>query len=337
MSDISEQLEQMRKKLAGLEQRELDLTKRIDRLVGKLDAFDPELNALMREGLPLDLFTRSALLSKKYEVHGYYPYHLFNTDGSSVERSIDIYASHESIYTVPEDGGRLAGQSLPERNNLLIECKQRKEGVRWLFCFLPTSNKEWSIAGEDVPVVNAGFELRPTNEGYQSSANPKDVKNAIAQLNEAYIPFLVSREPEPEPNPSTYHDSRTRRGEHTWLLLVTNATLKVFEPPESFEELLKEEAANSNLFTEVPWLVFKPDRTLAQMFHQQAAVKALPIGPDREPSIPRLMADHTHEVHIVNFQYLSEFLALVEDPPRLKSISISIKVDNAPESNFTIT
>ncbi len=336
MTDITEQFEQMRKKLAVLEQRESELTKRIDRLVGKLGAFDPELNALMREGLPLDLFTRSALLSKKYEVHGYYPYHLFNTDGSSVERSIDIYASHESIYTVPEDGGRLAGQSWPERNNLLIECKQRREGVRWLFCFLPTSKKEWSIAGEEVPVMNAGFELRPTSEGYQSSANPKDVKNAIAQLNEAYIPFLVTREPAPEQKHSSYH-VRARRGENTWLLLVTNATLKVFEPPESFEELLKEEAANSTLFTEVPWLVFKPDRTLAQMFHQQAAVKALPPGQDYEPSIPNLMADHTHEVHIVNFQHLSEFLALVEDPPRVKSISISLKIDNGPESKFTIT
>jgi hypothetical protein len=336
MSDISEKFEELRAKLLTLEKRETELTKRVDRIVGKLDAFDPEINALMREGLPLDLFTRVALLTNKYDVHGYYPYHLINLDGTKVERSIDIYASREGIYTVPEGEGARAGQSWPERNNLLVECKQRRENVRWLFCFLPTSEKEWSVAGKEVPIVNAGFELRPSNEGFQSAANPKDVKNAIAQLNEAYIPFLVNREKEPKPGQRGLDEREKKFGEHTWLLLVTNSTLKVFQPPESFEELLKNEASANDLFTEVPWLVFKPDATLALMLHQMEAVADLSTAEDCKPSIPHLLAEDAHEVHIVNFKYLSEFLTLVEDPPRIKSISISLNVNGDPESTFTI-
>ena len=336
MSNPSEELESFRKKLDALEQRESDLGKRIDKLVGKLDGFDPELNALMREGLPLDLYTRTALITNGYEVHGYYPYHLLNTDGIRVERSIDIYASRESIYTVPADGGRLTEKSWLERNNLLVECKQRRESVRWLFCYLPTSKKEGSIAGKDVPIVNAGFELRPSNDGFQSSANPKDVKNAIAQLNEAHIPFLMSREIEITPNQRANPYYEPKSHEHTWLLLVTNAVLKVFQPPSSFEELLIDESRTGKHFTEVPWLIFKPDHTLSLMTHQQSSLSALKVPEKMEMSIPRILAEHTHEVHIVNFKHLSGFLSLVADPPRVKSISISLKVDGGPETMFEI-
>ncbi|MFZ5865772.1 MAG: hypothetical protein ACOYXY_07825 [Thermodesulfobacteriota bacterium] len=190
MREVEERIEKLRKKLAELERKELDLSKKFDRLIGKTNKFDPELNAIMREGLPLELFTRAALLANDYQVHGYYSFHLMNQDGSKTERSIDIYASRKSTYTVPPGKGSRSGETWPERNNLLVEIKQRRPSVRWLFCLLPTAKKAWSVAGPDVPVVNAGFELRPTDGGYKTSGNSKDVMNAIAQVNEAYIPFV---------------------------------------------------------------------------------------------------------------------------------------------------
>ena len=336
MSEQPDSLEEFRRKLSKLEQRESELAKRVDRLLGRVEKFDPELNALMREGLPLDLFTRAALLARKYDVHGYYPYHYANLDGSPIERSVDIYASRDSIYTVPEGVGPRAGESWPERDNLLVECKQRKEGVRWLFCLLPTSKKEWSIAGEKVPVVNAGFELRPSSDNSSSAANAKDVKNAIAQLNEAYIPFVVSRELKDAPSHPAKPGRRPERHENTWLLLVTSATLKVFQVSASFEELLAEDASRSTSFVEVPWLIFKPDRTLSLMCHQQAAVSSLPKAEDSHWSVLQLLAENTHEVHVIQYGHLSEFLALVEDPPRVKSINVTFRISDGPESSFTI-
>ena len=41
------------------------------------------------------------------------------------------------------------------------------------------------------------------------------------------------------------------------------------------------------------------------------------------------LADYAHEVHIVNFDRIDEFFAMVKDPPRIESINISLKVDGS--------
>lgn len=340
MNEVEESIEKLRQKLAALERRESELSKKYDRLIGKVDKFDPEINALMREGLPLELFTRVALLESHYEVHGYYPFYRNNTDGTKVERSVDIYASRDSTYTVPEGKGSRSGESWPERNNLLVEIKQRRENVRWLFCYLPTSKKQWSVAGKNIPIVNSGFEFRPSEQGLKSSGNPKDVNNAIAQLNQAYIPFLVERE-RGEDGYLRNHTHRFQSGhvhEHTWLLLVTNATLKVFKSQDDFKALLEKSRDEADVFHEEPWVLFKPERTLGLLYHQRQAIEPF-LGPKRneyDKSIPELMADHTNEVHIVNHDYLSDFLELVNDPPRAEKIQISFSVDGGKPSTVVI-
>jgi hypothetical protein len=148
MKPPAEEIERLRKKLSGLEERERELSNRLYRLTGRIGNVDPELTAFMREGLPLELFTRASLLDNGYEVHSYYLYHLINPDGSKTERSVDIYASGEITFTVPEGEGLMSGKSWPERNSLLVEIKQRRGNVLWLFCLLPTSQKKWSIASD---------------------------------------------------------------------------------------------------------------------------------------------------------------------------------------------
>ena len=80
-----------RKKIAELEKRAETLEKRFARLVGQADQFAPRTTSIMREGIPLDIFSRLALLENDFEVFGSYAYTLYDKDRDEVERSVDIY------------------------------------------------------------------------------------------------------------------------------------------------------------------------------------------------------------------------------------------------------
>jgi hypothetical protein len=221
---MSDDIEGPRKTIAALEKRAETLEKRYDRIVGKADEFVPKTTAIMREGIPLEIFTRLSLINSDFEVIGIYPYDYISRERDAVERSVDIYASRDSVYS--EEGK----PPLYERNHLLVEVKQRRAGVEWIFSTLPKSKKDWSIAGDVIPVANSGFEIRPTEGGLTNSGNPKDVANAIAQLNEAYMPFTLGlRQGGSIEMPGYSRRYAANKGhDYVWLLLVTNAKLKYF-------------------------------------------------------------------------------------------------------------
>lgn len=337
----------IRKKLAELEKRAETLEKRYDRLLGKAEAFTPKATAIDREGIPLEIFCRLALLENGFEVFGLYHYDMHDRERGAVERSADVYAAKDSVYTVPADGGPRAGESWAERNHLLVESKQRRDGVEWIFCALPTSRKIFSVAGKDVPVANTAFELRQAEGGGRAQENPNAIANAIAQLNQAYIPFQLGLENGAEiewPGRSRQYASPNRK-DATWLLLITNAELQYFEPPNNFTDMGQRASVEEAHFRKVPWIVFQPEATSGLRYHQLTSIRLAATSEDN-PTPPRpqtrrfktseLMAKFSHEVHVVNFAHLSTFLELVADPPRLKSIQISLSSPGQPPSTFEI-
>jgi hypothetical protein len=291
----------------------------------------------MREGIPLEIFTRLSLVNSDFEVIGIYPYEYISRERDAVERSVDIYASRDSVYS--EEGK----QPLYERNHLLVEVKQRRAGVEWIFSTLPKSKKDWSIAGDVIPVANSGFEIRPTEGGLTNSGNPKDVANAIAQLNEAYMPFTLGlRQGGSIEMPGYSRRYAANKGhDYVWLLLVTNAKLKYFIPPEIFHEIGSSADHEQGLFKEVPWVAFQPEASISMRYHQEETIQRSgyrhTIKPD---SVERHVVDaerkHTHEVHVVRYDHLPAFVALVNDPPRMKSIQFSLSVGGGPATNFAV-
>jgi hypothetical protein len=334
---MDEKVDALRKSIAALEKRAETLEKRYDRIVGRADEFVPKTTAIMREGIPLEIFTRLALINNNFEVFGIYPYEYISRERDTIERSVDVYAVRDSVYSA--DGG----VPLPERNHLLVEAKQRRPGVEWIFSTLPQSRKDWSIAGDSIPIANSGFELRPTESGLSNSGNPKDVVNAISQLNEAYMPFTLGlRQGASIETPGSSRKYSANRGhEYVWLLLVTNAKLKYFTPPEHFHEVGISAEQEHGLFKEVPWVAFRPEASLSLRYHQEHTIQRSGVRHTMKPdSVERLVIDaekeHTHEVHIVRYDHLSAFVALVNDPPRMKSIQFSLSVNGGPATNFTV-
>ncbi len=340
---MADETDALRKKVAELERRAETLEKRYDRLVGKAESFTPRATAIEREGIPLEIFCRLALLENGYEVFGLYHYDMHDRERGIVERSVDVYAVKDSVYSVPADGGRRAGESWPERNHLLVESKQRRDGVEWIFCALPTSRKKFSVAGKGVPVANAAFELRQA-EGGRAQDNPNSIANAISQLNQAYVPFHLGLENGAQiewPGGSRQYASSNKK-DATWLLLVTNAELYYFEPPQSFTDMSNRASVEDAHFRKVPWIVFQPEATSGLRYHQNTATRLAatledePTQANRRLSISEMMSKFSHEVHVVNYAHLSMFLGLVADPPRLKSIQISLSTPGQPRSIFEI-
>jgi hypothetical protein len=243
--------EELRQKIAKLEERAENLRKQFARHELGMEKWSPMLASVMREGVPLEIFTRLALIDAGFSAHGLFQYHSFNSDGSFIERSVDIYATRENTFTVPADRGQRAGESWPERNHLIVEAKQRRAGVTWVFCQLPGSVEPVVGVPSDVPLVNFAYELRPTGQAQKAKEanepdlkakpNTKDVENGIEQLEYAYMPKLVDIEQEwlgdyKRPRSVGRLASGVRR-DHLWCLLVTNARLMLFKPPKTFAEL----------------------------------------------------------------------------------------------------
>ena len=128
--------------------------------------------------------------------------------------------------------------------------------------------------------------------------------------------------------------------ENTWLLLVTNAEIKVLAETANLESLLSFNANqdNSELFTHAPWVTFQPEKPLSLVHHQQRSVEPL-VDSSRDKydrSTPELMSNSAHQVHIVHYEKLGDFLRLVADPPRVEQIGISLSVDGGEPTEFTI-
>ncbi|HEY0868864.1 MAG TPA: hypothetical protein VGD55_00555 [Acidothermaceae bacterium] len=331
----------MRVGLSKLEARVETATKQLARLEGGTEKFGPMLTSVMREGIPLEVFTRMALADSGYKVHGRYLYKFYNSDGW-IERSVDVYATQERTFTVPPDGGRQAGESWPERDHLLVEAKQRRNGVTWIFCHLPSSEKNHHFAPRDVPHVNFGYELRPGEHGPKPTGNTKDVENGLAQLEYAYIPKMVDvhnqwKTDHQHLGPRVFRGNGVRR-DSTWALLVTNARLMLFKPPATLAELEQDPPPRDDrLFVEAPWLVYQSQPSLHLLGHQATHVgplRGIPEGDDIV--LPVLMADQSCQVHIVNYNHLPRFLRLVEDPPRIKKIVVQLSVDGKESPPFKI-
>jgi hypothetical protein len=344
-----DELERQGKQLAELAKKLEALEKRYDRLIGKVDHYVPRTTAIMREGLPLEIFSRMALLKSDFQVFGLYRYVYFSESQMPVERSVDIYAVRDSVFTVPQGQGRMSGQSWPERNHLLIEVKQRRPGVDWVFAQKPASISMGSFAGSDVPVANSGFELRSSEAGASSSATPKDVNNAIAQLNQALLPFYVdvmSNHSFEAPGTSWRYAS-VNGTDHVYLILITNATLRYFSPPSTFGEIEYTPAQEQSLFREVPWIVYQPEHSAGLQYHQRQVVaaahaseeiKSRPATEFGDVRLLEYLAKHAHEVHIINFNHLDKVVELVKNPPRLGRIEVTLSAEGAPgpPMKFTI-
>jgi hypothetical protein len=342
-----DELERQRKQIAELATKLEALEKRYNRLIGKVDGYVPRTTAIMREGLPLEIFSRMALKERDFTVFGLYPYRYFSESQAAVERSVDIYAVRDSVYTVPEGRGNLSGKSWAERNHLLIEVKQRKLGVEWIFAQKPTSFQALSVAGSDVPVANSGFEIRPGETGLSASANPKDVNNAIAQLNQAYLPFYVNlfAHRSFEAPGTSWRYSSVNGKDHVYLILITNAKLRFFSPPPKFGDIDGASALENSMFIEVPWVIFQPEHTSGLQYHQQTVfadardggeIKTLENTNISGISLLQYLAKHAHEIHIINFDHLDKVVDLVKNPPRIERIQLKLSVDGAPPVDITI-
>lgn len=341
VSNENNNLESLRKTLVALEKRAEVLEKRYDRIIGKADQFVPRTSAVMREGVPLEIYSRLSLMNAGFDVHGIYSFVYRTTESQDIERSVDVYAVRDSVYTVPEGKGQMSGQSWPERMHVLVEVKQRRPGVEWVFSHKPLTHNPGTA--HQAPLVNTGFEIRPSESGISSSANPKDVNNAIAQLNQAYMPFyvgLLNKDKLVQTGMSKQYAAHSGREDIT-LLLITNAKLKVFNPPIDFYSIYEEERKDEAFFSEEPWVIFHPENSLWLKHHQKYTTqKALPPVEQRGSKYEMMqwMVDHSHEVHIVNFDHLEKFLNMLKDPPRLQSINLNVKVDSAkPSEGIQIT
>lgn len=342
-----DELERLKKQISELAAKAEALEKRYSRLIGKVDGYVPRTTSIMREGLPLEIFSRAALMERDFRVFGLYPYQYFSENQTDVERSIDIYAMRDSVYTVPDGQGRMSGKSWPERNHLLIEVKQRRLGVEWIFAQKPASFQGLNVAGSNVPMANSGFEIRPSETGVTGSANPRDVNNAIAQLNQAYLPFyvdLLAHRSFEAPGTSWRYSSLNGK-DHVYLILITNAKLRYFSPPPKFSEISGNATEEEALFTEVPWVIFQPEHTPGLQYHQQRVVRAAQDSKEVKPiedtsvdgvGLLQFLAKHTHEIHIINFDHLDKVVDLVKDPPRIERIQVNLSVDGAPPFSITI-
>lgn len=331
----------LRKALAALEKRAEILEKRFDRIIGKADEFTPRTSAIMREGVPLEIYSRLSLMNAGFDVHGIYSFPYRTTESQDIERSVDVYAVRDSVYTFPEGKGRMSGQSWPERTHVLVEVKQRRPGVEWVFSHKPITHNPGTA--HTAPVVDTGFEIRPSESGMSSAANPKDVNNAIAQLNQAYMPFhvgLLNKENLVQTGISKQYSAHHGR-EDIILLLITNAKIKVFNPPNDFYSMDEEERKDEVFFSEEPWVIFHPENSMWLRHHQKhTAQKAFPPleqgGSKYE--MMQSMVDSSHEVHIVNFDHLGKFFDMIKDPPRLGSINLNVSVEGAkPSDGIQIT
>lgn len=362
-SAIADDVENLRKRLQGLEARADNLQNRYEKLIGKADEFTPRTNAIMRAGIPLEIFSRQSLIEANFEVFGIYPFEYINRQNELTERSVDIYGARDTVYTVPEGSGQRSGESWPERIHLLVEIKQRRKGVEWVFSTLPISMKQYSIAGAEIPVANSAFELRANESGSGNSVNPNDVNNAISQLNQSYMPFkigLITNLSIEFPGMSKQYAIHNGR-DHVWLLLITNTPLKYFTPPDKFSDIGLSPDHDSVLFKEVPWVAFQPEPSLSLKYHQRESIKRAKEAhpPDAAKGFPpptafgahrfqsaqpaglnweilEYMINVGHEIHIVNYNYLSKFLELVNDPPRIKKIQFELSVDGKHRTKFEI-
>jgi hypothetical protein len=341
-----DELERLKKQASELATKLEALERRYSRLIGKVDEYVPRTTAIMREGLPLEIFSRMALMERDFQVFGLYPFQYLSESQTAVERSVDMYAVRDSVYTVPEGRGRMSGQSWPERNHLLVEVKQRRLGVQWIFAQKPTSFQPLSIAGTGVPVANSGFEIRPSEAGANTGANPKDVNNAISQLNQAYLPFyvdLLAHRSHEAPGRSWRYSSVNGK-DHVYLILITNAKLRYFSPPSKLGDIAGNPEQEDQFFPEVPWVIFQPEHTAGLQYHQQKVVAAAEVSNEIIPrkedvdglQFLRLLAKHTHEVHIINFDHLDKVVDLVKNPPRIERIQMSLSADGSPPIDVTI-
>ncbi len=342
-----DELDRLRKQISEFAAKMEALEKRYSKLIGKIEGYVPRTTATMREGLPLEIFSRMALMERDFKVFGLYPYQYFSESQTAVERSVDIYAMRDSIYTVPDGRGHMSGKSWPERNHLLVEVKQRRLGVEWIFAQKPTSFQTVGPVASGVPIANSGFEIRPGDAGLSSSPNPRDVNNAIAQLNQAYLPFYVDllADRSFEAPGTSWRYSSLNGKDQIYLILITNAKLRYFSPPQKFSDVEVDLSQEDSLFPEVPWVIFQPEHTAGLQYHQQkivAAAKASSeIKPLRDTSLDGIqlleyLAKHTHEIHIINFDHLDKVVDLVKDPPRIESIKLQLSVNGAPPIDITI-
>jgi hypothetical protein len=329
---FEERIAKVSSQLTKLEGRAERTDARLEELEHRATIADPGLRHLMRDGLPLEYFTRLKLAERGYEVKGTYFYKFHNEDTASwIERSVDVLASRLSRFVVPEtQGTRRAGESWPECVHLLVEVKQRKAGVQWIFVSLPRAGHQGTFAADGVPTTTAGFEVRPGKEAdTQSTANAKDVKNAISQLQYAFIPLTI--DVERERKTSRQEDVR----DSVRLVLVTNAKLFVFNPPTDFESLNRS-ASHGEFLKEVDWLVCRPETSLHLRLHQRACVQETVLDDLRlarglsHITMPELLAGHSEQIDVVTFSHLDKYLDFVADPPRIRSIQISFSIDGAP-------
>ena len=194
--------------------------------------------------------------------------------------------------------------------------------------------------------TRSGFEIRPSDAGLNASPNPKDVNNAIAQLTQAHLPFLVdlySHRSLEGPGISWRYASANGRDD-AYLVLITNAKLRYFTPPLKFGEISDDPGQEVALFREVPWVVFQPEHPPGLRYHQRKVVSLArasnelkPMkGGIRSPEMLEYLQNGAQEIHIINFDHLDKLVELVKNPPRIEKIELSITADGAPPVNVSI-
>jgi hypothetical protein len=87
--------------------------------------------------------------------------------------------------------------------------------------------------------------------------------------------------------------------------------------------------------------VFQPEPSIGLRYHQAETIKRAKEKAQNGRAKPdwgliEFIANRTHEVHIVNYDHLSTFVGLVNDPPRLQTIQFSLSVNGGSPTTFKI-
>jgi len=310
-----EDLERLRTQIARIEERARRLQGIVDDLTGRVEAFDPMLDGSSRAGLPLEVFTRLAVMGAGFHVEGSFSFMAPNEDGAkSVDRSVDTHALCRSAHVVPPNDWH-PGFTVNETDHLLIECKQRREGVRWIFFELPTG-KFWDGEHKPKHLYSKGLEQRPGKSDAKESTAATGLEKGLWQLELAFMPFLRMLEMRA---PTRESLAKTRDEIH--LILVTNAELFVFEPPATFDAL--RDAPPGSLFKAVDEvLVGREMREHLRNHQRDERVDVgqlrdrgyMRIGKDKYETVLDAFAERVPWVRVVRFSALPGLLESLKKP-----------------------
>lgn len=171
-------------------------------------------DALLRSGLPLEATVATQLESHGCHVFGEYEFPVFPFEGQQLLRSVDLYAYWD-----------LAAVDL----KLAVECKYRRDGIRWFFmppsmstlrasdwitnCFVSPFVPPWYCStvftapvvkfghhptkkGAEMPVVSKGVEIIPGRGGSdKQDTNESGIRNALHQARYAAATMMFGFPP----------------------------------------------------------------------------------------------------------------------------------------------